>query len=116
MVPKNFSVLSGDDSLTLPMLAVGAVGVVSVIANIAPQATAALCAAAAKGDFKTARALHKKMFPLLKALFLETNPIPLKAALELLGQCGGGLRLPLTTLSPAPRAQLRAELKAFGLL
>lgn len=114
--PKGFSVLSGDDSLTLPMMSVGARGVVSVVSNLAPQAVAALCDAALKGDFAKARRLHLKLFPLIKALFLETNPIPVKAALELMGLCGGSPRLPLTPITPAAKAALKRELKAFGLL
>jgi 4-hydroxy-tetrahydrodipicolinate synthase len=112
----NFSVLSGDDSLTLPMMAVGARGVVSVVANVAPRETAALCAAALRGDFAKARALHLELFPLIKALFIETNPIPVKAALALLGLCRPEPRLPLTPLSASARPKLKAALKAFGAL
>ena len=72
----SFTVLSGDDSLTLPMMSVGARGVISVVANIAPRETQALCAAFLGGDFKKAKALHLKLFPLIKSLFVETNPIP----------------------------------------
>lgn len=114
--PKGFSVLSGDDSLTVPMMAVGARGVVSVIANIAPRQTARLCSSALRGDFKAAAALHDRMFPLVKALFLETNPIPVKAALEMLGLCSALTRLPLTPLGAPAKSALRRELKAFGLL
>jgi 4-hydroxy-tetrahydrodipicolinate synthase len=114
--PKGFAVLSGDDSLTVPMMAVGAAGVISVVANVAPRQTAAMCAAALAGDFKKARRLHLKLFPLVKALFVETNPIPVKAALEMLGLCGGTPRLPLTPLTAANRPLLRRELAACGLL
>ena len=114
--PKGFAVLSGDDSLTVPMMAVGAAGVISVVANVAPRQTAALCAAALAGDFAKARVLHRRLFPLVKALFVETNPIPVKAALEMLGLCGGAPRLPLTPLTPANRPLLRRELAACGLL
>ncbi len=116
LAPKGFSVLSGDDSMTLPMMAVGAKGVVSVIANIAPRRTSRLCSLALSGDFAAARRLHLKMFPLMKALFLETNPIPVKAALEMMGLCRGEPRLPLTPLTAPSRARLRREMKAFGLL
>ncbi len=112
----SFTVLSGDDNLTLPMMAVGAKGVVSVVANIAPKQTQALCAAALKGDNKTAKALHRKLFPLTKALFVETNPIPLKAALGMMGVCRPEPRLPLTPLSAEFRPALRKALKEFGLL
>lgn len=110
------TVLSGDDSLTLPMMSVGARGVVSVLSNIAPKAVSRLCASALKGDFKTAAALHLRLFPLIKALFIETNPIPVKAALELLDICRADPRLPLTRITPANQALLKKELKAFGLL
>jgi 4-hydroxy-tetrahydrodipicolinate synthase len=107
--PKRFTVLSGDDSLTLPMMSVGAKGVISVVSNIAPKQTARLCA-------KKEAALHLKLFPLIKALFSETNPIPVKAALELMGLCHGAPRLPLTPLTAPNKALLRRELKAFGLI
>ena len=111
-----FTVLSGDDSLTLPMMAVGAKGVVSVVANIAPKQTQALCAAALKGDNKTAKALHRKLFPLIKALFLETNPIAVKTALGMMGVCRPEPRLPLTSLSPQHHPALRKALKEFKLI
>ncbi|NNN06822.1 MAG: 4-hydroxy-tetrahydrodipicolinate synthase [Elusimicrobia bacterium] len=114
--PKGFTVLSGDDSLTIPMMSVGARGVVSVVANVAPKQTAALVSAFRKGDVAKAAALHLKMFPLIKALFVETNPIPVKAALGLMGLCRPEPRLPLTPLSAAARPTLRKALKDFGLL
>ncbi len=116
LAPKGFTVLSGDDSLTIPMMAVGARGVVSVVANVAPKQTAALVSAYLKGDVAKAAALHLKMFPLIKALFLETNPIPVKAALGLMGLCRPEPRLPLTPLSAAARPALKKALKDFGLL
>ena len=114
--PKGFTALSGDDSLTLPMMSVGARGVISVASNIAPKAVSNLCAHAAAGRNAQAAALHLKLFPLIKALFVETNPIPVKAALELMGVCRAEPRLPLTPLTAPARAALRRELKAFGLL
>ncbi|MBI5240321.1 MAG: 4-hydroxy-tetrahydrodipicolinate synthase [Elusimicrobia bacterium] len=114
--PQGFAVLSGDDSLTVPMMSVGAAGVISVVANVAPRQTAAMCAAALAGDFAKARVLHFKLFPLVKALFVETNPIPVKAALEMMGLCGKAPRLPLTPLTAANRPLLRRELAACGLL
>ncbi|HAZ07708.1 MAG TPA: 4-hydroxy-tetrahydrodipicolinate synthase [Elusimicrobia bacterium] len=116
LAPKDFVVMSGDDSLTLPMMAVGARGVVSVVANVAPKQTQALCDAFLKGDLKKARALHLQLFPLVKALFIETNPIPVKAALGMMGLCRPEPRLPLTPLSEAARPALRRALKNFGLL
>jgi len=114
--PKGFTVLSGDDSLTLPMMSVGARGVVSVLSNIAPKPTQRLCDAFLAGRTGEAAKLHLRLFPLIKALFVETNPIPVKAALELMGVCRGQPRLPLTPLTPAARAALKRELKAAGLL
>ena len=116
LTPPSFVVLSGDDSLTLPMMSVGARGIVSVVANIAPKETQALCVAFLKGDLKKARALHLRLFPLVKSLFVETNPIPVKAALGLMGLCRPEPRLPLTPLSANARVGLKKSLKAFGLL
>jgi 4-hydroxy-tetrahydrodipicolinate synthase len=113
--PK-FTVLSGDDSLTLPMMSLGARGTVSVLANVAPKQSAALVAAAAKGDLQKAAALHLKLLPLMKALFIETNPIPVKAALAMMGLCRPEPRLPLTPLSDAARPVLRKALKDLKLL
>ncbi len=116
LTKPSFIVMSGDDSLTIPMMAVGARGVVSVLANVAPKETQALCDAFAKGDLKKARALHRKLFPLIKALFVETNPIPVKAALELMGLCRAEPRLPLTPLTASARPALKKALKDCGLL
>jgi len=111
-----FTVLSGDDSLTVPMMSVGAKGVISVVANIAPRATQALCEAALKGDYKRAAALHLKLFPLIKSLFVETNPIPVKAALAMMGHCRPEPRLPLTPLTAENRPALKKALKEFNLI
>lgn len=116
LAPKGFVVLSGDDSLTLPMMAVGARGVVSVVANIAPKPTAQLVESFLKGDNEKAKKLHLKLFPLVKSLFIETNPIPVKAACELMGLCSGMPRLPMTPISDGAKATLKKELKNFGLL
>ena len=116
LTPPSFTVMSGDDSLTIPMMAVGARGVVSVLANVAPKETQALCDAFHRGEIKKARALHLKLFPLIKALFVETNPIPLKAALAMMGLCRAEPRLPLTTLSAGARPALRKALKDLRLL
>lgn len=114
--PAGFTVLSGDDSLTLPMMSVGARGAISVVSNIAPRQASALCSEFLAGDVKSARNLHLKLFPLIKALFVETNPIPVKAALELMDVCRAEPRLPLTPLSGAHRLSLRNALKTFGLI
>jgi len=113
---KDFIVLSGDDSLTLPMMAVGAKGVISVAANVAPAETARMCELFLDGDIAGAAELHHRLFPLVKALFCETNPIPVKYAASLLGLCSCEPRLPLTPLSQARRAGLKAELIKAGVL
>lgn len=113
---SKFDVYSGDDSLTLPILAVGGVGVISVIANIMPKQSAEVVAAWQRGDWQTARRLHFQLLPLLRTLGLETNPIPIKAALALMGYCRDELRLPLLPMSDAPRARLSQALREAGLL
>jgi 4-hydroxy-tetrahydrodipicolinate synthase len=104
---RDFVVLSGDDSLTLPMMGIGATGVISVVSNIAPEAVSALTAACLAGDFESARSLHLALFDLCRAMFVETNPTPVKAASALLGYCSPEVRLPLAPLSEA--AQRRVE-------
>ena len=97
--PAGFVVLSGDDSLTLPIASVGGRGVISVVSNIAPEAVSALTAAYLAGDFASARAMHLALFDLCRAMFVETNPVPVKAAAALLGLCTPEVRLPLARLS-----------------
>ena len=109
-------VYSGDDSLTLPIMAVGAQGTISVIANIAPKQSAAMLAACRAGDWETARRLHYALLPLIRALFQETNPIGVKAAMAMMGFCRDELRLPLLPMTEAARAKLRAVVEEFGLL
>lgn len=101
-----FSVLSGDDYLTLPMLSLGATGGISVAANVEPERTAALVEAARSGEFAEARELHEELAPLFRALFVETNPIPVKEAMEIRGYGPAHLRSPLTRLSEDHRAEL----------
>lgn len=113
---KKFVVLSGDDSLTLPLMSLGAQGVISVVANILPTAMADLCRAALAGRFDRALELHLQMMPLMRALFLETNPIPIKTAMAALKLCGSELRLPLTPMTAEPKKKLLAALKACALL
>ena len=115
-VPRRVSLLAGDDGLILPMLAVGARGGVSVLSNIAPEAAVALWKSFASGRTEKARALHHKALPLIQSLFLESNPIPLKAALHMMGLAKNVLRLPLTPLSEPRRPLLRAALRDFGIL
>lgn len=112
----DFSVLSGDDALTLPILAVGGRGVISTVSNLVPDAMSRLVRAARTGDFETARRIHYELLPLMQAIFVETNPIPLKAALAMMGRIADGLRLPLTPLSEANRPRLKAALEAAKLL
>jgi 4-hydroxy-tetrahydrodipicolinate synthase len=108
-------VYSGDDSLTLPILAVGGAGVISVVSNILPERCVAMMQAAEAGDWHRARQIHFELLPLIRALFWETNPIPVKAALSMLGLCSDEVRLPLVPLSSRWRDPLRAILRAQGL-
>ena len=113
----DLTVLSGDDSLTLPLMAVGARGVVSVVGNIVPKDVIALIEAFNSGDMAEARRRHHKLFPLCRdMLSLTTNPIPIKAAMWMLGRDTGELRLPMTQLTPAEETNLRKTLAAYGLL
>jgi 4-hydroxy-tetrahydrodipicolinate synthase len=113
--PK-FEILSGDDSLTLPFMSVGAQGVISVASNVIPREVAQMVNAYARGDAKKASQLHAKFIALFKDLFIETNPVPVKAALAMLGLIEEEYRLPLVPLSAANRAKLKATLKACGIL
>ncbi|HTB23570.1 MAG TPA: 4-hydroxy-tetrahydrodipicolinate synthase [bacterium] len=113
---ERVSVFSGDDALTLAAMAVGAKGVVSVCSNIAPRLMSDLSAAGLKNDFVAARALHYRLLPLFRALFQETNPIGVKAAMALLGLASPELRLPLTPMEAPNAAKLQAALRELGLL
>jgi 4-hydroxy-tetrahydrodipicolinate synthase len=110
------TVLSGDDPLTLPMMAVGATGVITVTANIAPKDMAGMVNAWAAGRFEEARRLHYKLYPLFTALFLETNPIPVKEALGLMGRIDPEMRLPLCPMGQENRDKLIRAMKDYGLL
>ena len=111
-----FCVLSGDDSLTLPLMSIGARGVISVAANIVPGDIAEMTKRFLKADTAGAARLHHKLFPLIKALFIETNPIPLKAAMAMLKMDTGELRLPLAPMLEENHKKLRQALKNYGLL
>jgi 4-hydroxy-tetrahydrodipicolinate synthase len=110
-----FTLLSGDDSLTLPMIAVGATGVVSVAGNVAPREMRALCDAAREGRATEAEALHRRLLPLFKALFIESNPGPAKYLLSLMGICENELRLPLVPVEPASEQAIRTAAVAVGI-
>jgi len=113
----NLTVLSGDDSLTLPLMAVGARGVISVVGNIVPKDMIALCKAMDAGNLAEARRWHYKLFPLCRDMLgLSTNPIPIKAAMKLLGRDPGELRLPMTPLDKDGEVKLRKTLANYGLL
>ena len=112
----DFAVISGDDNVTLPLMSIGGAGVISVIANIVPRETAELTHAALDGDWKRARELHYRLFPLARAAFLETNPIPIKEAMAMAGMLEPEFRLPMCRMSDANRERLRAVLKPYGLL
>jgi 4-hydroxy-tetrahydrodipicolinate synthase len=112
-LPESFTILSGDDSLTLPFMSVGAVGVVSVASNLFPAEICALVHAYQSGDVKSAEDLHRKLFPLFKDLFIEPNPVPVKTALGWRGAMSGECRLPLCEMSEANQARLRRSLAEF---
>jgi len=112
----DFTVVAGDDFLTLPIMSLGGRGVISVAANIAPQPMSEMVDAMLKGDIEKARELNLRLFPLFEAMFLETNPIPVKRAAELMGLPAGHVRLPLGGLSEENEQKLRKVLEALGLM
>ncbi|GJQ23548.1 MAG: 4-hydroxy-tetrahydrodipicolinate synthase [Planctomycetia bacterium] len=112
----NITVLSGDDSLTLPIMSVGGRGVISVVANVVPADTAALTRYCLEGNFDAARKCHFKLFPLCKSMFIETNPIPVKTAMRMLGRLNGEMRLPLCDMTKEHESQLMGTLKNYGLI
>ncbi|MFH0738253.1 MAG: 4-hydroxy-tetrahydrodipicolinate synthase [Candidatus Omnitrophota bacterium] len=113
---EDFQLISGDDSLTLPILSIGGIGIISVVANIVPGDVAQLVSEFKKGNIKRAQEIHYKLLPLIKAVFLETNPIPVKTAMGLLGMCEPDLRLPMCPMSPENSEKLKKALKDYGLL
>jgi 4-hydroxy-tetrahydrodipicolinate synthase len=115
-LPRGFAVLSGDDSMTLPFMAVGAVGVISVASNVAPREVAEMVRLYGGGKVEAAQALHARLYPLFKDLFLETNPIPVKAALAMAGRIREEYRLPLCEMGRENRARLEKTLRALALL
>jgi len=113
---KDFTVLSGDDFLTLPILAIGGKGVISVAANVAPKMMRDLYNAFVEGKIAKAIEIHQKLSPLFDALFIDTNPIPVKKAMELLGLAAGKPRLPLVELSPEKTEKLKTVMRELGLI
>jgi 4-hydroxy-tetrahydrodipicolinate synthase len=112
-LPEAFTILSGDDSLTLPFMSVGAAGVVSVASNLLPSDVSALVVAYESGDVKAAEKLHRRLFPLFKDLFIEPNPVPVKTALGWRGVMSPECRLPLCEMTETNQARLRKTLQAF---
>jgi 4-hydroxy-tetrahydrodipicolinate synthase len=116
VLPPEFTILSGDDSLTLPFMAAGAQGVISVASNVIPAEVSALVKAALAGDYAKAREIHFKLYPLFKDLFIEPNPVPAKHALALRGEMRPEVRLPLCEMGDATRAKLEATLRQLHLI
>ena len=116
MCHKDFLLISGDDALTLPVMAIGGVGIISVVANIIPKEVALMCNAFAKGDLKKARKLHYGMLDLVKAMFVETNPIPVKTAMGILKMCDSEMRLPLCEMLPENKEKLVRAMKEYKLI
>ena len=116
MTPPDFLIYSGDDSLTLPILAMGGYGVISVVAHIAAREMKQMIYAYVRGKVEEAALLHQRLFPLIKAMFMTTNPIPVKKAVSLLGLPAGSLRLPLVEASEAETAKIRETMAALKLL
>jgi len=111
-----FAVYSGEDSLTFSLMALGGKGVISTVANIVPKEMSDLTDACLKGDWEKGRKLQLRLIPLIRAVFIETNPIPIKTALSLMGKCRGDLRLPLTPMSEGNLKKLRQAMAEFGLI
>jgi len=116
MCGPDFDVLSGDDIFTLPLLALGGKGVISTVSNVVPGDMAGLVDAFLAGDLEKARALHFRMSPLIDAIFIETNPIPVKAALAMMGKIDGELRLPLCPMTEKNEAVLKKVMQEYGLI
>ena len=113
---KDFNLICGDDSLTLPVLSIGGCGVISVVANIIPGDVSDMVKAFMDNNMEKARALHYKMLPLIKAMFIETNPIPVKTAMGMMGMIEPDLRLPMCGMSKANKEKLEKALKEYGLI
>lgn len=116
LCPKNFLLISGDDALTLPVLSIGGVGIISVVANVIPHDTADMCSSFEKGNIKKAQDLHYKMLGLVKAMFIETNPIPVKTAMGLMKMIDPEMRLPLCEMLPENKEKLVKALEEYKLI
>ncbi|MBN2443967.1 MAG: 4-hydroxy-tetrahydrodipicolinate synthase [Spirochaetales bacterium] len=114
--PKSFFVLSGDDNLTFPLIVLGGSGVISVASNIVPDRMVAFCETALQGDYVKARSMHYTLLPLFKAMFIETNPMPVKASLALMGMINEVYRLPMCPMVPENKEKLIAVLKQYKLI
>jgi len=114
--PKEFLLISGDDALTLPVMAIGGTGIISVVANIIPKDVADMCAAFESGNVEKARELHYRMLDLVKAMFIETNPIPVKTAMGLMKLCSPDLRLPMCEMLPENKDKLVKAMKEYKLI
>jgi 4-hydroxy-tetrahydrodipicolinate synthase len=115
-IPSGFKIFSGDDALTLPIITLGGVGVISVISNQAPKMMAELTRLCLEGKFEAARALQRKLYNLMKLNFVETNPIPVKAGLAMMGLIEESYRLPLVPMSDDNRRKLRSAMAESGLI
>ena len=116
MCGDRITILSGDDALTLPLIAIGAKGVISTCSNVVPREMHDLAGAALAGDFAKAREIHYRLLPLMRALFVETNPIPVKQALAFMGKCANELRMPLVPMTAGPAERLRIAMKELRLV
>ncbi len=115
-VPDNFLVFSGDDAITLPVISLGGVGIISVASNAIPKEMSELTNAALKNDWETARKIHRKYLPLMQANFIESNPMPVKAVVAMMGRIEEVYRLPMVPVKPETRARLRQVAIDVGLL
>jgi len=115
LCPK-LDLISGDDGLTLPLLAIGGCGIISVLSNIVPKDVVSLVKAFESGNIKEAIKIHYRLLPLVKAMFVETNPIPVKTAAAMLGMCAPELRLPMCEIEAANKSKLEKAMKDYGLL
>ena len=116
LCPKDFLLISGDDALTLPVLSIGGVGIISVVANIIPHDVADMCSSFEKCAIKKAQDLHYKMLGLVKAMFIETNPIPVKTAMGLMKMIDPEMRLPLCEMLPENKEKLVKALENYKLI